>query len=182
MSLAERREQDEKSRKEEATKKAAQEEADRLKQEEAKCIIERAQLEEQELAIQKRMECQRKLQEMVEEKEMQETQGVTVKVSATSKQQWKQHLGLKSQKHKRDAVEEEEYCEVDDLDKDPDYQPDKDPEQDFITEDVELDEEETFEIEKHMHAINLQEAGDYVVEIRHFVEFFGKVEKIYPNF
>ena len=28
---------------------------------------------------------------------------------------------------------------------------------------------------KHVHAINLQEAGDYVVEIRHFVECFGKV-------
>ena len=26
-----------------------------------------------------------------------------------------------------------------------------------------------------MHAINLQEAGDYMVEIRHFVECFGKV-------
>ena len=59
--------------------------------------------------------------------------------------------------------------------KDPDYQPDKDPEQDFITEDAELDEEEMFEIEKHMHAINLQEAGDYVVEIRRFVECFRKV-------
>ena len=32
-----------------------------------------------------------------------------------------------------------------------------------------------FEIEKHMHAINLQEAGDYVVEIRRFVECFRKV-------
>ena len=64
---------------------------------------------------------------------------------------------------------------MDDPEKDPDYQPDKDPEQDFIMEDAELDEEETFEIEKHMHAINLQEAGDFVVKIRRFVECFGKV-------
>ena len=64
---------------------------------------------------------------------------------------------------------------MDDPDKDPDYQPEKDPEQDFIAEDVELDEEEMFEIEKHVHVINLQEAGDYVVEIRCFMECFGKV-------
>ena len=38
-----------------------------------------------------------------------------------------------------------------------------------------LDDEETFEIEKHVHAINLQEAGDYVVEIRCFVSSFAKV-------
>ena len=61
---------------------------------------------------------------------------------------------------------------MDDEDKDPDYQPDDDPEKEFITEDAELDEEETFEIEKHVHAINLQEAGDYVVEIRRFTSCF----------
>ena len=98
-----------------------------------------------------------------------------VKVSATSKKQWKEHLGLKARKCRREGEEEEEYCKVDDEDKDPDYQPDKDPEQDFILEDAELDEEETFMIEKHVHAINLQEAGNYVVEIRRFVECFGKV-------
>ena len=72
-------------------------------------------------------------------------------------------------------MEEEEYREIDDPDKDQDYEPEKDPEQDFIIEDAELDEEETFEIEKHVHVINLQEARDYVVEIRCFVECFGKV-------
>ena len=115
---------------------------------------------------------------MAEEKEKDsEATGETgpVKVSATSKQQWKEHLGLKARKRRREGEEEEEYHEVDDEDKDPDYQPEKDPEQDFIVEDAELDEEETFEIEKHVHAINLQEAGDYVVEIRCFVECFGKV-------
>ena len=64
---------------------------------------------------------------------------------------------------------------MDNEDKDPDYRAEKDPEQDFIIQDAELDEEETFKIEKHVHAINLQEAGDYVVEIRHFMECFGKV-------
>ena len=121
---------------------------------------------------------EQKLKEMAGEKEIDsEATGETgpVKVSATSKQQWKEHLGLKVRKRRCEGEEEEEYCEVDDEDKDPDYQPEKDPEQDFIVEDAELDEEETFEIEKHVHAINLQEAGDYVVEIRCFMECFGKV-------
>ena len=65
--------------------------------------------------------------------------------------------------------------DVDDEEEDPDYQPEDDPKQEFIVEDAQLDEDETFEIEKHVHAINLQEAGDYVVEIRQFVSCFGKV-------
>ena len=65
--------------------------------------------------------------------------------------------------------------ELDDEDKDPDYNPTKDPEQEFEEEDTYLDDEETFEIEKHVHAINLKEAGDYVVEIRCFVSCFAKV-------
>ena len=72
-------------------------------------------------------------------------------------------------------MEEEEYVEPDDKDKDPDYNPTKDPEQEFVEEDTYLDDEETFEIKKHVHAINLQEVGDYVVEIHHFVSCFAKV-------
>ena len=95
-------------------------------------------------------------------------------MSTTSKQQWKEQLGLKARKRRRDK-EEEEYMEPDDEDKDPDYNPTKDPEQEFEEEDTYLDDEEMFEIEKHVHAINLQEAGDYMVEIRHFMSCFAKV-------
>ena len=77
--------------------------------------------------------------------------------------------------HKHRCEEEEEFQEVDDDDKDPDYQPDVDPEQAFVVEDAKIDEEDTFEIEKHVHAINLKEAGDYVIEIRRFVTCFSKV-------
>ena len=123
------------------------------------------------MAVQKRLDRKRKQQELEEEQEM---QGKFTKVSATLKQQWKEYLGLKAQKRKRD-MEEEEYVEPDDEDRDPDYNPTKDPEQEFVEEGTYLDDEETFEIEKHLHAINLQEAGDYVVEIRHFVSCFVKV-------
>ena len=49
--------------------KAAQEAKDRMAQDEAKHIIVRAQLEEEELAVKRRLEQKRKWQEMVEEKE-----------------------------------------------------------------------------------------------------------------
>ena len=38
-----------------------------------------------------------------------------------------------------------------------------------------MDEEDTFKVEKHVHMINLQEASDYVVDIRRFVSCFRKV-------
>ena len=138
----------------------AQEEADRIAAEEAKWIIERAQLEEEELAVQERLELKRKLQVMAEEQEQEPKESTS---KPTSKKEWKEKLGLKSRKCRHD--EEEEFQEVDDDDKDPDYQPDKDPEQEFVTEDAKIDEEDTFEIEKDVHAINLQEAGDKVIEI-----------------
>ena len=129
--------------------------------EEAKRVIERAQREEEERVVQKRLDRKRKIQEMVEEmaKDTEVGEGlVQDKVSATSKKQWKEQLGLKAKKCRHSEVEEE-YVELDDEDKDPDYNPTKDPEQEFEEEDTYLDDEETFEIEKHVHAINLQEAG-----------------------
>ena len=60
---------------------------------------------------------------MAEEKEKEPEEGMDKPVS---KQQWKEQLGLKSRKHKHE--EEEEFQEIDNADKDPDYQPDKDPE------------------------------------------------------
>ena len=127
--------------------------------------------------MQKRLERKHKIQEMVDEiaKDTEVGEGsALVKVSATSKKQWKEQLGLKARKCKCDEAEEE-YVELDDKDKDPDYNPTKDPKQEFEEEDTYLDDEETFEIEKHVHAINLQESGDYVVEIRRFVSCFAKV-------
>ena len=187
VSRAERKEQEEQKKKEEVQKAAAEAEADRIAQEEAKHVIERAQLEEEELAVQKRLERKRRQQESAEKEEM---QGKSTDVATTSKQQWKEQLGLKAKQRRRDegegalvtkpqkrkrVDEEEEYVEPDDEDNDPDYNPTEDPEQDYEEEDRFLNDEETFEIEKHVHTINLQEAGAYVVEIRRFVSCFAKV-------
>ena len=56
LSRSERTEQEEEHKRQEAAQKEAQEAADRRAQEEAKHIIERAQLEEEELVVQKRIE------------------------------------------------------------------------------------------------------------------------------
>ena len=82
----------------------------------------------------------------------------TVKVSATSKKQWKEQLGLKARKRKRDDAEEE-YIELEDEDKDPDYNPTKDPEQEFKEEDIYLDDEETFEIESMCMPLTFKKWG-----------------------
>ena len=187
VSRAERKEQEEQKRREETQKAVAEAEASKVAQEEAKRVIERAQLEEEELAVQKRMERKRKEQELTEEGN---TQATMTSVATTLKQQWKEQLGLKARQRRRDegegssdtksrkrkrADEEEEYVEPDNEDKDPDYNPTKYPEQEYEEEDTFLDDEETFEIKKHVHTINLQEAGAYVVEIRCFVNCFAKV-------
>ena len=104
-SRSERRKKEEERRRQEATQKKAQEEAERATQEEARRIIERAQLEEEEQAVQKRLDRKRKIQEMAEEraKDTEVGEGLEqVKVSATSKKQWKKQLGLKAKKRRRD--------------------------------------------------------------------------------
>ena len=155
LTRSERREQEEERRRQEAAGKKAQEQVDKRAQEEAKHVIERAQLEEEELVVQKRIERKRKAQEASDErgKDTEVGEGsVQVEVAATSKKQWKEQLGLKAKKCRRGEVEEE-YVELDDEIKDPNYNPTKDPEQEFEEEDMYLDDEETFEIEKHVHAI-----------------------------
>ena len=129
-------------------------------------------MDQEELNVQKKIERKRKLQEDKEK----EASGEPSMVSATSKQQWKEQLGLEARKRWHEE-EELEQADVDDEEGDPDYQPEDDPKQEFIVEDAQLDEDETFKIEKHVHAINLQEAGDYVIEIRRFVSCFRESSK-----
>ena len=183
ISRAEKKAQGEQQRKDEEACKAAKAQVDKCAQDEAQRLIEKQQLEAEEMAVQRRIDKKRELEEQVEKDKEKED------LSKSSKQQWKEKLGLKAKKRRRDEdeeaeerkakkqkkVDEEEAEDIEDEDNDPDYMPDDDPEQEFETEDMELNEEDTFEIEKHIHAINLQEAGDYMVEIRIFVTSFGKV-------
>ena len=64
--------------------------------------------------------------------------------------------------HKHKYIEEEEAAFVDDEDKDPDFN----PEGEFIALDddtINDEEEDTFQVEKHLHALNFAEAGEFVV-------------------
>ena len=71
--------------------------------------------------------------------------------------------------------EEEEKEMVDDMDKDKDYNPDNDPEAEFVVEDQETDDDDTFEVEKHVHAVNFDEACDYLVAMNQYMEAFAKL-------
>ena len=65
---------------------------------------------------------------------------------------------------------------IDDMDKDKDYDPENNPEADFVVEDDEIDEDEDmFEVEKHIHAVNFDEAGDYLVTMNCYMEAFSKI-------
>ena len=66
---------------------------------------------------------------------------------------------------KRKYAKQEEERFVDDEEKDPDF----DPEKEFVEDDdmiIEEEEEETFQVEKHSHALNFLEAGEFVVWVR----------------
>ena len=65
---SERREQEEECKRQETAWKKAQDAVDKKAQEEVEHVIERAQLEEEELAVQKRMEQRRKAQEVTDER------------------------------------------------------------------------------------------------------------------
>ena len=87
------------------------------------------------------------------------------------KERWEKH----QKKHKHKTEEEEEEVMIDDTDKDKDYNPNDDPEADFVVEDQEMDDEDTFEVEKHVHALNFEEAGDYLVAMNRYMEAFSKI-------
>ena len=78
-------------------------------------------------------------------------------------------------KHKERTEEEEEKEMVDDMDKDKDYDPDDDPEAEFVVEDQEIEDDDMFEVEKHMHAVNFHKAGDYLVAMNQYMEAFAKI-------
>ena len=78
-------------------------------------------------------------------------------------------------KKREDKRDEEEEAMIDDTDKDKDYNPDDDPEVDFVAEDQDMDDEDTFEVEKHVHALNFEEARDYLVSMNRYMEAFSKI-------
>ena len=53
--------------------------------------------------------------------------------------------------------------------------PNNDPEADFMVEDQEMDDDDMFEVEKYVHAVNFDKAGDYLVAMNRYMEAFTKI-------
>ena len=64
---------------------------------------------------------------------------------------------------------------IDDMDKDKDYDQHYGPEADFVVEDQDIEDNDTYKVEKHVHAINIVEAGDYLVTMRRYMEAFERI-------
>ena len=84
------------------------------------------------------------------------------------KQKEKEEKKKKQEKEsrKRKYKEDEEEQFIDDEERDPDFDPDK--EEDVADDETIEDEneEDTFQVEKHSHALNFSEAGEFVVWVR----------------
>ena len=100
------------------------------------------------------------------------------KVTELEKQQERERLRKEKRpkKQKEKTVDEEEdEPMVDDTDRDKDYNLEEDPEAEFVAEDQELEDEDTFEVEKHFQALNFEEAGEYLVVMNRYMEAFAKI-------
>ena len=133
-----------------------------------KQVSEEALLAEEEKAVEDRC------------KQMEERQRKRLERKAADQEKQKERKLLRKEKRqektkaKEDDEEEEEQM-VDDPTKDKDYNPEEDPEAEFEAEDQEMEEEDTFEVEKHVHAVNFEEAGEYLVAMNRYMEAFAKI-------
>ena len=136
-----------------------------------KQLSEQALLEQEEKAVEERSqrdeECKRQLKERDKATELEKQRKWERKCKEKHKEKKKDKTG--------DKEEEEKAPMIDDVDKDKDYNPDEDPETDFVTEDQDIEDEDTFEVEKHVHTINIVEGGDYLVAMRRYMDAFEKI-------
>ena len=142
------------------------------------------QLQKEVEEKQKQMSQQALLEEeekVVEEnrQKAEERQKARLERKATELEKQREREKERREKHKRkckEITEEEEEKEmIDDMDKDKDYDPEKDPEAEFVVEDQEMDDKDTFEVEKHVHTVNFNKAGDYLVAMNQYMEAFAKI-------
>ena len=123
-------------------------------------------LEEEEKAVEERRRLSEEKRKTRLERKVTELQ----KQKQCEKERWEKH-----QKKHKEKVEEEEEAMIDDTDKDKDYNPDNDPEVEFVEEDQEIEDEDMFEVEKHVHTLNFEEAGDYLVSMNQYMEEVSKI-------
>ena len=164
----------------------AKQKEDREKQEQERKALQYAEAQlQKEVEERRKKEAQQALLEE-EEKGVEERRKLSeqkqkghLERKATELQKQKERERKRREKRKKkkcdDKIDEEEEAMIDDTDKDKDYNPDDDPEADFVVEDQDMDDEDTFEVEKHVHALNFEEAGDYLVSMNRYMEAFSKI-------
>ena len=136
-------------------------------EERQKQLSEQALLEEEEKAVEERRRKTEERQKACLEQKATELE------KQRERERERREKCQKKRKEKKD--DEEDAPMVDDTDKDKDYNPDEDLEADFIVEDQEIEDEDMFEVEKHVHAVNFDEPGDYLVAMNRYMEAFAKI-------
>ena len=157
----------EKQEQEQAAMRYAEQQLQKEVEEKQKQISEQALLEEEERAVEERR------------RKTEERQKVWLERKATELEKQRECEKERREKCKRkrkERTEEEEEKEmIDDTDKDKDYDPEKDPEAKFVVEDQEMDDEDTFEVVKHVHTVNFDKAGNYLMAMNRYIEAFAKI-------
>ena len=167
VARAKQKEACEKQEQERAAMRYAELQLQKEVEEKQKQLSEQALLEEEEKAVEERR------------RKTEEKQKARLERKATELEKQRECEKERREKRKRkckERTEEEEEKEmIDDTDKDKDYDPDKDPEAEFMVEDQEMDDEDMFEVEKHVHAVNFDEAGEYLMAMNWYMEAFAKI-------
>ena len=163
---AKQKEDHEKQEKERAALRYAEAQLWKEVEERQKQEAQQVLLEEEEKAVEERRRLSEEKQKARLERKVTELQ---------KQKQREKERREKRQKKRKEKVEEKEEAMIDNTNKDKDYNPDDDPEADFVVEDQEIDDEDTFEVKKHVHAINFEEARDYLVAMNWYMETFSKI-------
>ena len=127
---------------------------------ERELMIWKQKEEEERLAKEKEQQEQRKVVECALLEEEEKSQEEILRKMCESEERKKRK---EKEARKRKYIEQEEERFVDDEERDPDFDPDREfiEDDDMVIEDEE--EETTFQVEKHSHALNFSEAGEFVI-------------------
>ena len=139
---------------------AEQEHLDKEREEEEqRQVVEKALLEEEgRIAIER-------MQHMLVEKRKKAASDKKEKPKKTDEERKKKKL-------KPDEDDDDKFKEIDDEDKDPDFNPDDDKKEDNDTV-IEGGDKSIIEVDKHSHALNFEDAAEYLVWIRQQLEVIG---------
>ena len=177
VARAKQREERECKEKERKVMEYAKQEIQKKIDEKQKQLSKQALLEQEEKAVVERRQRDEECKKKLEEKEKEHLQWKATELEKQREQERKRKEKRKEKKKDKTGgqEEEEEAPMIDGMDKDKDYDLDNDPEADFVAEDQDIEEQDTFEVEKNVYIINIIEAGDYLLAMRRYMDAFEKI-------